>query len=206
MATQFEECMEPMVDLRRSCPSVYLRRRSRIFAARRTVADRLNDAQSWLDLNRPGYQLEVMEAFRPVEDAPNARRLLQRLIRLKGRWDTAAAVLRRLLDRIGDSGWNPYASGGTLGVRLRDPNGLPAPVMPAIPSLEAARLEFPWLPALLKKHRQILRDAMDQGGFVNNEAAWWQWSYGDRLWAVKSGQPAIYGDVVRLRTSGEATG
>jgi D-alanyl-D-alanine dipeptidase len=37
---------------------------------------------------------------------------------------------------------------------------------------------------------------MTGAGFVNYPSEWWHWSYGDRYWAVVTGEPhAIYGPV-----------
>jgi D-alanyl-D-alanine dipeptidase len=51
-----------------------------------------------------------------------------------------------------------------------------------------------------RENRQLLTDAMTGAGFVNYPSEWWHWSYGDRYWAVVSGQPhAIYGPVEEER-------
>jgi D-alanyl-D-alanine dipeptidase len=45
-------------------------------------------------------------------------------------------------------------------------------------------------------HRQILREAMEGAGFVQHPNEWWHFSWGDQLWAWRSGAPeACYGRV-----------
>ena len=44
-----------------------------------------------------------------------------------------------------------------------------------------------------RSHRNMLIEVMTQAGFVNYPSEWWHWSYGDRYWAVATGQPhALY--------------
>lgn len=44
-----------------------------------------------------------------------------------------------------------------------------------------------------RSHRNMLIEVMAQAGFVNYPSEWWHWSYGDRYWAVATGQPhALY--------------
>jgi zinc D-Ala-D-Ala dipeptidase len=45
-------------------------------------------------------------------------------------------------------------------------------------------------------HRQALRDAMRKAGFVQHPNEWWHFSWGDQLWAWRSGAPlAHYGRI-----------
>jgi zinc D-Ala-D-Ala dipeptidase len=45
-------------------------------------------------------------------------------------------------------------------------------------------------------HRQVLRQAMEGAGFVQHPNEWWHFSWGDQLWAWRSGAPqACYGRV-----------
>jgi D-alanyl-D-alanine dipeptidase len=44
------------------------------------------------------------------------------------------------------------------------------------------------------KRRSLLADAMAEAGFAQHPNEWWHFSYGDQLWAWRSGQPqAVYG-------------
>jgi len=182
------EGYEPMVDLREVCPTVHMRQRGRPFLARHQVAERLHQVQVWLDLNRPGLQLEVLEAYRP----PASGRAFLRWASAKSHW---ASLAVRALRRLPLASTSPLATGGTLAVRLRDIAGLP------LPMVSTATLAGNWNGGSesIRRHRALLSEAMAQGGFVNALASWWHWSYGDRLWAAVVHQPeACYGDVKRV--------
>jgi D-alanyl-D-alanine dipeptidase len=47
-----------------------------------------------------------------------------------------------------------------------------------------------------QKYRKIMSNVLEEVGFINYTAEYWHWSYGDRYWAVTSGQSyAIYDTV-----------
>lgn len=49
-----------------------------------------------------------------------------------------------------------------------------------------------------RRNRAILAGALGQAGLVNYPTEWWHWSYGDRYWALATGEPAaIYGPANR---------
>lgn len=46
------------------------------------------------------------------------------------------------------------------------------------------------------ENRRILREAMEQVGFVWYPGEWWHYCYGDRMWAVYSGKAdCFYGPI-----------
>lgn len=50
------------------------------------------------------------------------------------------------------------------------------------------------LSPVARDNRAILVSVMSASGFVNYPHEWWHWSYGDRYWALCSGNPvALYG-------------
>jgi zinc D-Ala-D-Ala dipeptidase len=50
------------------------------------------------------------------------------------------------------------------------------------------------LSAMARRNRRVLMTALAAAGLVNYPTEWWHWSYGDRYWALLTGQPAaIYG-------------
>lgn len=45
-----------------------------------------------------------------------------------------------------------------------------------------------------RANRALLADALSAAGLINYRTEWWHWSYGDRYWALMTGQPAaLYG-------------
>ena len=52
------------------------------------------------------------------------------------------------------------------------------------------------VPEDIREKRQMLKNAMENVGFVNYPTEWWHWSYGDRYWAFIKGKPfALYGSI-----------
>jgi D-alanyl-D-alanine dipeptidase len=47
-----------------------------------------------------------------------------------------------------------------------------------------------------RAHRNLLASVLEAAGLVNYPTEWWHWSYGDRYWALVTGEPhALYGSV-----------
>ena len=92
----------------------------------------------------------------------------------------------------------PHVSGAAIDLTLCDADGveldLGTPIN-ASPEESAGRCYFDApVRAEARHHRTILSDALVAGGLVNYPTEWWHWSYGDRYWALMTGQPAaIYG-------------
>ncbi len=196
-AVRVRECREPMVDLRQACPTVHLRTRARRFLARATVAERLRQAQSWLDLNRPGFQIEVLEAYRASGQAAAFSRWAGSQV--PQQLGAVGGLMRQAIQQIPLAQTSPLATGGTLAVRLLDGAGRPLPMLDAW-----SWLKFDFGPASreVREHRSLLAEAMQQGGFANALPTWWHWSYGDRLWAWATGQiEAFFADIRRVRSA-----
>ncbi|MBL1097382.1 M15 family metallopeptidase [Streptomyces coffeae] len=65
----------------------------------------------------------------------------------------------------------------------------------------ACYTDAPGIGAQARANRRILADALTAVGMVNYPTEWWHWSYGDRYWALATGQDqALYGP--RERTPG----
>jgi D-alanyl-D-alanine dipeptidase len=46
------------------------------------------------------------------------------------------------------------------------------------------------------RNRQLLMSVMSKAGFVNYPTEWWHWSYGDKYWALQTGNlEAIYDSI-----------
>jgi D-alanyl-D-alanine dipeptidase len=57
-------------------------------------------------------------------------------------------------------------------------------------------MDAPGLSPKARTNRAVLAEAMSTAGFVNYPTEWWHWSYGDRYWALISGEEhAVYGPV-----------
>jgi D-alanyl-D-alanine dipeptidase len=198
---------EPLVDLRRHCPEIrvearYTWPRQPTLWARTGVADRLNVAQELLAEAQPGYRLLVVDAWRSL----GRQRLFYRLALISVRllrplWPAARVrdFAGRYVAAPNASFPPPHSTGGAIDVRLLGPDGNPVSMGPR--GVESARTAYNRLSPAEARNRSILCTAMVAAGFANYEEEWWHWSYGDSIWALKSGKPyACYGSMICLTT------
>ncbi len=95
---------------------------------------------------------------------------------------------------------NPYRqgsghqSGAAIDVALCDKEGNEYDMGGIVRGFEDnADFEYP-VSEEARKNRLILRDTLEQCGFVNYPAEWWHYSFGDRLWARLTGSKiAVFG-------------
>ena len=102
----------------------------------------------------------------------------------------------------------PHSTGAAVDLTLADSKGTPVPMGSEIDAIGAVsepdhfRQQATLLPdgeersqALRwQANRDRLRSAMQAAGFVQHPNEWWHFSYGDQLWAWRSGErQAIYG-------------
>ena len=96
----------------------------------------------------------------------------------------------------------PHVSGSAIDLTLCDADGLELDLgtpVNATPEDSAGKCYFDApVSAEARHHRVVLRDAMVAAGLVNYPTEWWHWSYGDRYWALLTGQTAaLYGPVLK---------
>jgi len=97
----------------------------------------------------------------------------------------------------------PHSTGAAVDVELVDPSGevidfgMEAKDWVRVPA-EFCETRHAALPAAAQANRLLLAQAMEAQGFANYVREWWHYSYGDRYWALRTGQPqAIFGPVAR---------
>ncbi len=97
----------------------------------------------------------------------------------------------------------PHVSGGAVDLTLCTEDGVELALgteVNATPeeSEGGCRTAAPRITGEPRANRELMCRAMTAGGFVNYPTEWWHWSYGDRYWALLSGEPAArYGPVAR---------
>ena len=191
----------------------------RPFACGRGVIQRLLQAQETLQAQGLGYRLAIFDAWRPIavqrfmvdytirveceargfdldQDLPEVRSVIEEVGRF---WappsldpmtppphSTGGAVDLTLLDRsqqLVDMGSEIDA----IGV-VSEPNHYLAVAKTAQHGTDRERA-LEW-----HQRRTLLADAMGAAGFAQHPNEWWHFSYGDQLWAWRSGQSqAVYG-------------
>jgi D-alanyl-D-alanine dipeptidase len=96
----------------------------------------------------------------------------------------------------------PHVSGGAIDLTLCTEEGIELALgteVNATPeeSEGGCRTASAGIPTAARANRELMGRAMAAGGFVNYPTEWWHWSYGDRYWALLSGQSAArYGPAV----------
>jgi zinc D-Ala-D-Ala dipeptidase len=154
-------------------------------------------AQQWLQEHYPGYSLRVGDAYRsPQKQARlfHIALLVARLLHPLWSHQRRRELANRYVAAPDALSPPPHTTGGAVDVGLLTPEGKRADMGPFRPA--ATRRDYPHLSPQAKKHRQMLWDAMEAGGFSNYPEEWWHWSYGDSGWAFRTGQQAaLYGQV-----------
>jgi zinc D-Ala-D-Ala dipeptidase len=188
--------------------------RSRILAA-------LGAAQSLLAARRPGWQLKLFDAYRPVPvQAFMVWREFQRQAELIGRsltsFDNPTDLERRdnylysVLAQTVFTYWGvpsedprmppPHSTGAAIDLTLQDASGREVDMGCAIDeTTERAHPAFyahATSPAMCTIHasRELLNDVMGSAGFTRHANEWWHFSCGDQMAALAKGEShAVYG-------------
>jgi zinc D-Ala-D-Ala dipeptidase len=169
------------------------------FRVRKSVAEKLFKASECLP---DGFKLAIIEGYRSLEKQKNA-------------WDRKWGVVRNEHPDWSDErvdqevrlvvarpvGITNHVCGGAVDVALVGPDGVfldfGTPYAPAEESLRRKVSMFAQTITVEQKiNRRILREAMEFAGFVWYPGEWWHYCYGDRMWAVYTGQTkCFYGPV-----------
>ncbi len=178
---------EPLVDVREYCPEVS-------FTAplcpylRKTVADRLNQAQASL---QDGMRLRGHTALRTLSMQKRGwDNYYKRMQEEHPNWPLSA--LRRATNRY----YAPYdqkappghCTGGAIDVNLLDKEGNDLDLIAPTTGWEAAYTWSDKLSPEAHKNRMIMVNAMLGAGFSNCREEYWHYSWGDSGWAVRVGE------------------
>ena len=160
------------------------------------VLDRLRKAAGTLPA---GLRLLIIEGYRPPalqrEYFGNYLNTLRR-----ARPDSDQAELHMLASRyVSPPEIAPHSAGSAVDLTLCTEDGQELDFgtrVNATPeeSGGACYTAHPSLPVDARRNRSTLAAALSTAGFVNYPTEWWHWSYGDRYWAMVTGEPAaLYG-------------
>jgi D-alanyl-D-alanine dipeptidase len=184
------ECGEPLVVLDESFGPAAA-------PVRIGLASRLRTAD---DLLPGGIHLRVVEGHRSVADQ---RAIIARYsdeVR-STRPDIDAADLYVLTSRfVSPVDVAPHVAGAAVDLTLVDACGAELDLGTAIdatPEQSEGRCYFAAtdISPAARVHRDLLAVVLGTAGFVNYSTEWWHWSYGDRYWALVTGNSACYGPV-----------
>lgn len=189
------------------------------FWLRRAVRDRLWQAAAELQRRRPGWQIQIFDAYRPVAvQAFMVDYTWASLARAAGfepsAIDPASQLAQHLRQQVAlfwaspspnPATPPPHSTGAALDVTLLDGSG--EPVDMGSPIDECSPRSFPDyfamgegagepLAAVWDDRRRLLAEVMAHAEFVRHPNEWWHFSWGDQLWAWTTGQAqAHYGRI-----------
>jgi D-alanyl-D-alanine dipeptidase len=189
------------------------------FRLRSGVIERLQRAQQQLREKRPGWRLAIFDAWRPLEvqaymvehtiAAECARLRIDAAVASPQREAVLAEVGRFWAPPSADPATTPpHSTGAAIDLTLADASDAVVEMGSEIDALGAVSEPDHYLKVAdglpdgeLRRqvlcwhgHRLLLAEAMAAAGFVCHPNEWWHFSWGDQLWAWRSGQPqACYG-------------
>jgi D-alanyl-D-alanine dipeptidase len=188
---------------------------------RQRVLDALFDAKTMLALHRPGWQLKLFDAYRPVPvQAFMVWREFQRQAELTGQslasFANPADLARRdpgmysALAATVFTFWGvpsddpgtppPHSTGAAIDLTLQDASGREVEMgCPIDETTERAYPDFhagATTPEMCAVHvcRELLNEVMTVAGFSRHTHEWWHFSFGDQMAALAKNEPfAVYG-------------
>jgi len=185
---------EKLFYIKNFCPKITLRlatyikkegKKSREDACfvRKSVADRMNQAQSFLP---KGYKLLLRCGYRSL--LTQKRRynwMYKRLEKRYPEWNK-----EKLRDETSKCVAPPdivppHSTGGAVDVSIIGPNGKQLDMGEKLGAFNEKTYTFSdKISKTAKKNRKLLILVMTKAGFINYPTEWWHWSYGDRYWAA----------------------
>lgn len=171
------------------------------FYLREGIVERLRQAQEQLQRVKPGWRIQIFDAYRPVA-------VQQHMVdysfaqECKARGLVAAELDAAQTESLWQAVYQfwavpsldvtmppPHSTGAAVDVTLVDNIGNPVDMGSAIDEL--SELSFPQHfltamdPAGKAAHsmRSLLFTSMESAGFIGHPKEWWHFSFGDQIWA-----------------------
>lgn len=171
------------------------------FYLRRGIVERLCQAQAALERAKPGWRIQIFDAYRPVA-------VQRHMVNYSFAQECRARGLRPELlgDRQAEEIWQavyqfwavpsldpkmppPHSTGAAVDVTLVDGAGLALDMGSAID--EISRRSYPQHFAAaadaagrrFQMRRSRLFAVMESAGFLGHPREWWHFSFGDQIWA-----------------------
>ncbi|MBD2294158.1 D-alanyl-D-alanine dipeptidase [Anabaena sphaerica FACHB-251] len=164
---------------------------------RESVIKNLIEAQNYLKLLRPGWYIQIFDAYRPVAvqqfmvdysfaQALQERGLIEVNLSVEEREEVWKAVYEIwAVPSLDMNTPPPHSTGAAVDITLVDENwevvnmGSPIDEMSerSHPDYYINRNQE------YNHHRELLLDVMLKAGFKRNPREWWHFSFGDQMWA-----------------------
>ncbi|MEG3439162.1 M15 family metallopeptidase [Pannus brasiliensis CCIBt3594] len=184
------------------------------YSLRQGVLDALLQAQTRLEIDRPGWKIQIFDAYRPVEvqqfmvDHTFNTVLRERgLQREKLSTEEIEGILQEVYTIWAIPSDNPatpppHSTGSAVDITLVDATGRAIEMGGEIDEMgERSRPDYYLdanspVEALYHENRSFLDKLMKEAGFNRHKGEWWHFSLGDQMWAWSLDRPfAIYGGV-----------
>lgn len=176
------------------------------FYLRQTVLDRLIAAQTLLQSSRPGWKIQVFDAYRPIavqqfmvdytfQELVQAQNLKAEQLTEPQRQEILAQVYEFWAVPNPDPAMPPpHSTGAAIDVTLVNEVGQPVDMGSPIdevsprsyPNYFADRPEA--AAQTCHRHRQLLNQVMTENGFQRHPNEWWHFCCGDQMWAWLTNQ------------------
>jgi zinc D-Ala-D-Ala dipeptidase len=173
---------------------------------RQSVVENLLQAQNYLQLLQPNWQIQIFDAYRPVAvqqfmvdysfaEALNQRGLIEAELSPNQRqelWELVYQIWAA--PSLYEKTPPPHSTGAAVDVTLVDDQGQIVNMGSLIDELSErshpdyyANSEYTEAQQY-HTHRQLLHEVMLKAGFQRNPREWWHFSYGDQMWAWLNNQ------------------
>lgn len=173
---------------------------------RESVVESLIEAQNYLQLVHPKWQIQIFDAYRPVVVQQfmvdysfaaeiQQRGLTQAQLSLNQRQEIWEAVYQIwAVPSLDAKTPPPHSTGAAVDITLVDNRGKIVDMGSPIDELSErshpdyyANHSHPGA-QYYHEHRQLLQDVMVKAGFQRNPKEWWHFSLGDQMWAWLNNQ------------------
>lgn len=205
-AIPVNESHENLVELSKTFPNLcfdwdrhHVQKRSKtISLARRSIGEKLLIAQQFLP---KGFRLLVKECHRPMSVQREFWDGYYSYLKSKFPAWSDAEVYKECSKLNAPLDVAPHTTGGAVDLTLADDTGLPLDMgtdfnAEPLETKNATYTTSQDISISARRNRQLLMSVMSKAGFVNYPTEWWHWSFGDKYWAVQTGNlEAIYGSV-----------
>jgi D-alanyl-D-alanine dipeptidase len=188
------------------------------YFVRQSVGDRLLQAQAILQVQEPGWRIQIFDAYRPIavqqfmveyafEEVLHQRHLERERLSV----DQEQAIWREVYQFWAMPSDNPatpppHSTGAAVDITLVDATGQVVDMGSPIDEVSErsypdhfARFVNPALadhcPSKAKAHfhRTLLASSMIQAGFCQHPQEWWHFSFGDQMWVWSTQGTSAHG-------------
>ena len=168
------------------------------FYVRSGVLEKLRAAQSKLRSIKPGWRIQIFDAYRPVVVQQfMVDHTLQEILIAKGLGNSATEVERSQALQEVYQFWAvpnldplmppPHSTGAAVDVTLVDELGTAVDMGSEIDEISARSFPDHFVGTMegdgFDQNRQLLNFVMTCAGFARHYHEWWHFSWGDQLWA-----------------------